>query len=355
MFVSTVVALLIGKMSLKDRRILQEIFDISSFSDLKKLISKALIFVLGIEAAGAAVLTLVFLKEYSFVKALYLGIFHAVSGFCNAGFSPFSNSLEGYASSPALLYTIAAMIILGGLGFFVLVDLYDSYKNKTHLSLHSKVVLYMTAGIIVVSFLFFFFSRETGFISGKGIWFAVNNSFFQAISARNAGFNSVPMAIFNEFTEIILIFLMSIGAGPGSTAGGLKVTTLALVFIFVKSVIKAEDDFVIFKRRIPDDLIKKALVIFVIFVAAVAVLSAILVLLEADKRPIDIVFEAVSAFGTVGFSIGITPGLSASGKIIIILAMLAGRLGILMLLISMLTAVTKHKNIKYPESRILVG
>jgi trk system potassium uptake protein TrkH len=355
MFVSTVVALLVGKMSLKDRRILQEVFDISSFSDLKKLLLKALAFVAGIEAAGAAVLTGVFLKEYSFFKALYLGLFHSVSAFCNAGFSPFTNSLEGYSSSPVLLYAIAVMIIFGGLGFFVIVDLYDHFKNKTQLSLHTKVVLSMTVGIITVSFLFFFFSQEIGFMNGRGVFYAINNSFFQAVSARTAGFNSVPVSLFSEFTETILIFLMSVGAAPGSTAGGLKITTMALVFVFVRSMLKAEEDFVIFKRRIPDDLIKKALVIFVIFVTAVALISTVLVLLETKMRPIDIVFEAVSAFGTVGLSMGVTPGLSVSGKIFIIISMIAGRLGILALLITMLTSVVEHKNIKYPESRILVG
>ncbi|MCL1901933.1 MAG: hypothetical protein FWG51_06025, partial [Firmicutes bacterium] len=154
MFVSTVAALLIGRMALKDRRILQEIFDISSFSGLKKLVLKALLFVLAIEIAGAVVLTGFFLKEYSFLESVYLGIFHAVAAFCNAGFTPFSNSLESYSSSPVLLYTITVMSMLGGLGFFVIVDMYDRFKNKTQLSLHSKVVLSMMAGIIVAGFLF---------------------------------------------------------------------------------------------------------------------------------------------------------------------------------------------------------
>lgn len=356
MFVSTVVTLLIGKMALKDRRIMKEMFDITSYKDLKKLLIKAVIFVLTIEAAGALLLTFGFMGEHSFLESLYLGAFHSIAAFCNAGFSPFADSLAGYSGSPVILYTTAALILLGGLGFFVIVDIYDTYKEKhIHLSTHTKVVLSMTAAIVLFGFLFFMFSKEMGVLSGNSISYIINNSFFQAVSARTAGFSTIPTSLFNEFTEIILIFLMSIGAAPGSTAGGIKITTLVLVFIFVRSMIRSDDDFVLFKRRIPDDLIKKALTIFVIFFASTAVLSAALVLLEPSKRPIDVVFEVVSAFGTVGLSVGITPGLSFGGKILIIFSMIAGRLGILTLLILMLTSGNKKKRIKYPEARIMVG
>lgn len=356
MFVSTVVTLLIGKMALKDRRIMQELFDISSFKDLKKLLVKAIIFVLAIEAVGAVILTFIFLKEFSFFESCYLGVFHSVMAFCNAGFSTFPDSLAAYSGNPFMLYTMSMLIILGGLGFFVIVDIYDTYRDKhIHLSTHTKVVLSMTAGILLLGFIIFLFSEEVGVLKGHGVPFAINNAFFQAVSARTAGFASVPAELFNEFTEVILIFLMSIGAAPGSTAGGIKITTLALVFIFVRSMVKSDDDFVIFKRRIPLDLIKKALTIFVIFFTTVAVLSAALVLLESDKRPIDVIFEVVSAFGTVGLSVGVTPGLSVGGKILIIFAMIGGRIGILSILILMLTSNKKKKNIRYPEARILVG
>jgi trk system potassium uptake protein TrkH len=294
--------------------------------------------------------------EYTFFESLYLGIFHSIASFCNAGFSPFADSLAGFSGNPVILYTIATLIILGGLGFFVIVDIYDTYKEKhIHLSVHTKVVISMTAGIVLLGFLFFLLSEDMGALKGSGIAYTLNNSFFQAVSARTAGFSSIPADLFNEFTEVILIFLMSIGAAPGSTAGGIKITTLALVFIFVRSMIKSDEDFVIFKRRIPEDLVKKALTVFVIFCVSAAVLSAALVLLEADKRPIDVVFEAVSAFATVGLSVGITPGLSFGGKILIIFAMIAGRIGILTILILMLTSGNTKKKIKYPEARILVG
>ncbi|MDR2818339.1 MAG: hypothetical protein LBB37_02740, partial [Endomicrobium sp.] len=261
MFVSTVITLLLGKVALKDRRIMQELFDVSSFKGLKYLLSKAIIFVLGIEFVGAVVLTLIFLRDFSFLRAVYLGIFHSISAFCNAGFSVFNNSLAMFAGNPAVIYTVSILIILGGLGFFVIVDIYDAYKEKRrHLSTHTKVVLSMTLIIMALSFLLFLFSDS---LKGQGLFHLINNAFFQAISARTAGFYTVPTSLFDEFTEIVLMLFMSIGAAPGSTAGGIKVTTLALIFVFIRSVLKGDDDYIIFKRRIPYDIVKKALVIFI--------------------------------------------------------------------------------------------
>ncbi len=359
MFVSTVVTLLIGKMALKDRRMMQELFDISSFNDLKKLLTKAVAFVLTIELIGAIILTFVFMREFSFLKSCYLGVFHSISAFCNAGFTPFTDSLAGYSNVPVMLYTMIILIVLGGLGFFVIVDLYDTYKNKRlHLTTHAKVVLSLTAAIIAFGLVFFNFSEASGpfgVLKNKDVFYAFNNSLFQAVSARTAGFYTIPAELFNQFTKVILIFLMSIGAAPGSTAGGLKITTLALVFVFVRSMLQANNDFVLFKKRMPDDLIKKALTIFIVYFSAIAFFSALLVLFESSKQPIDVVFEAVSAFGTVGLSVGVTPGLSVAGKIVTILAMITGRIGILTVLILMITSSSKKESVRYPESRILVG
>lgn len=179
--------------------------------------------------------------------------------------------------------------------------------------------------------------------------------FFQAISARTAGFYTVPTSLFDEFTEIVLMLFMSIGAAPGSTAGGIKVTTLALIFVFIRSVLKGDDDYIIFKRRIPYDIVKKALVIFIVFFALIALLSLVLMLQENYLRPVTVVFEVISAFATVGLSLDITPDLSLAGKIYVIIAMITGRIGILTMLILMITPITTKKKIKYPEGRVLVG
>jgi trk system potassium uptake protein TrkH len=353
MFVSTFVTLLFGRIALKDRRIMQDMFDVSSFSGLKKLLSKAVFFALAIESTGAIILAFIFLRSFSFFKSVYLGIFYSIMAFCNAGFGFFCGSLVRFANDPALLYVVSGLVLIGGLGFFVIVDIYDTYREKhLHLWTHTKVVLSASATVTFFAFMLFLFSDQ---LRGHGVFYLINNAFFQAVSTRTSGFYSVPVNLFNEFTDVMLLFLMSVGASPGSTAGGIKVTTLALVFVFVRSVLKGDDDFVLFKRRIPVDLIKKSLAIFIIFFASIVFFSMILILLESCLKPLAIIFEVVSAFATVGLSLGITAGLSVEGKLLVIIAMVAGRIGILTLLMLVLDPVAKRKSIKYPEDRVLVG
>jgi trk system potassium uptake protein TrkH len=353
MFVSTVATLLLGKMALKDRRIMQELFDVSSFHGLKHLLLKAVVFVLGIEFVGAIVLTLIFLWNFPLLKAIYLGIFYSITAFCNAGFSVFDDSLAIFANNPCVLCVIAALIILGGLGFFVIVDIYDKYKeNRRHFSTHTKVVLFVTAIIIGLSFLLFLFSNS---LKGHGLFYLIDNAFFQAISTRTSGFYTVAASFLNEFTELALMILMSIGAAPGSTGGGIKVTTVALIFVFVKSALKAEEDYVLFKRRIQAEVVRKALVIFIVFFASISLLSFVLMLHEKHLSPISVIFEVISAFSTVGLSLDVTPTLSLAGKIYIIIAMIMGRVGLLTILVVMINPLTKTGRIRYPEGKILVG
>ncbi|MDR2437081.1 MAG: hypothetical protein LBD17_03315 [Endomicrobium sp.] len=353
MFVSTVITLLLGKMALKDRRIMQELFDVSSFNGLKYLLSKAIIFVLGIEFIGTVVLTLIFLRDFSFLRSIYLGIFFSITAFCNAGFSVFNNSVAMFDNNPAILYVLAILILLGGFGFFVIVDVYDRHKEKRrHLSTHTKVVLFVTAIIVCLSFLLFLFSDA---LKGHGLFYLINNAFFQAVSSRTAGFYTVAPSLFDDFTECLLMIFMAIGGAPGSTAGGMKITTIALICMFVKSVLTGDEDYVLFKRRIPADLVRKALVIFIIFFALISVLSLVLMLQENYLRPISVIFEVISAFSTVGLSLDVTPDLSLAGKIYIIIAMIVGRIGILTILILMVNPIAENKKIKYPEGRVLVG
>ena len=355
MLVTTATALLLGRIALKDRCIMQELFDISSFGDLKKIVFKAVAFVFAIETVGAIILMTVFLKDFSFFKAAYFGIFHSVAAFCNAGFSLFTDSMALYASSPSVLYTMSFLITLGGIGFFVIVDLYDTYKNsRLHLLTHTKVVLAMTASFTIAGFLFFLFFFDEQLVKSNGFFFSINNAFFQSVATRTAGFSSVPMYLFNDFMEMIIAALMFIGAAPGGTGGGLKVTTIALVFIFVRGTLKGESEFTIFKSKVSLDLIEKALTVFILFIFVSAFFSAALILLEPDKRPIDAVFETVSAISTSGLSVGISQSLSVAGKIALILAMISGRVGIISILILMLSKKSQN-GVQYPQARIMVG
>lgn len=355
MVVSTGLGLLLGKMALKDRKIMQELFDIKSFNDLLKLFKKAIILVLLIELAGAVFLTFEFLNKYPLSKAVYLGIFHSISAFCNAGFSPFANSLENFAHSPLILYTIGFLIILGGLGFFVLVDIIDRIKGKTNtLTFHSKIILWITAVIIIIGIISFYFGESITYLS-KDYIFLFNNSFFQTVSARTAGFNSIPTGALTTSATFLIIILMFIGGGPGSTAGGMKITTLALVFIFVRSVLKGSNEYHMAKRNIESDLVKKALAIFIVMLILMSFFTLLLMFVEPQLDAIKVIFESVSAFCTVGLSLGITPELSVLGKITLIFAMFAGRIGAVTMLIYLVNLNVTKNNIKYPDGKVLIG
>ncbi len=357
MLVSTGLGLLLGKLALKDRKIMQELFDISSFNELFKLLKRAVLIVLGIEFAGALTLTLGFMKDFPLGQAVYYGIFHSVSAFCNAGFSPFGNSLESFAHSPVILYTVVALVVLGGLGFFVLIDVIDKFRGKNvKLTFHSKVILWMTSGLIIFGVVTFCFGQFMHFAQEQNsLSYVVNNSLFQAISSRTAGFNSVSMANVTTFTAFAIIMLMFVGGGPGSTAGGIKITTLALVFVFIRSVLKGNDSYVLAKKNIDTDLVRKALLVFILMTIFMTFFVLLMLYVESGKDALKVIFESVSGFCTVGLSLGITSQLSVAGRIFLIIAMFVGRIGAITILVYLLNRKPAPNNIKYPDGKILIG
>lgn len=356
MLVSTGIGLILGKMALKDRQIMQEIFDISSFDELFKLLKKAVFVVLSIELIGAAVFAFSFAKTYSISKSIYLGIFYSITSFCNAGFSVFSNSLENFSQTPLVLYTSIVLIILGGLGFFVLVDIIDKFvRRNVRLTFHSKVILWMTFGLILFAFLSFFCAEYFTLIKEHSLSYVINNSLFQAVSARTAGFNSVPVNIMTSFSTFVIIILMFIGGGPGSTAGGIKITTLTLVFVFIRSTLKGDDEFPLAKKNMDEDLIKKALLVFVLMLFFVIIFILLLLYTQKQLDPIKLIFEAVSGFCTVGLSLGITSQIDLTGRLILIVAMLVGRIGAITILVYLMNTKFIPRNIKYPEGKLLIG
>ena len=357
MLVSTGLGLLLGKLALKDRKIMQELFDISSFNELFKLLKRAVLIVLGMEFAGAVILTAGFMKEFPLAQSIYYGIFHAVSAFCNAGFSPFANSLENFTENAVILYTVVALVVLGGLGFFVLIDVIDKFRGKNvRLTFHSKVILWMTAGLILFGVVTFCFGQFMQFAKEQNsLSYIVNNSLFQAISSRTAGFNSLSMANVTTFTAFAIIMLMFVGGGPGSTAGGIKITTLALVFVFIRSVLKGNGSYVLAKKNIDVDLVRKALLVFILMTIFMTFFVLLMLYVEPDKDTLKVIFEAVSGFCTVGLSLGITSQLSVAGKIFLIIAMFVGRIGAITILVYLLNRKPVQNNIKYPDGKILIG
>ena len=346
MVVSTGLGFLLGKIALKDRKIMQELFDISSFNDLFKLLKKAMLIVLCIELVGAIILTLNFMGSYPLQKAILLGIFHSVTAFCNAGFSLFENSVEPFANSAAVLWTLSALILLGGLGFFVLVDIIDKFYSKTkRLTFHSEVILWITSFLIVGAAIVLFLGNFN-FFADKSFAFILNNSIFQSLSFRTAGFNSIPVTELSAPIAFFTLALMFIGGGPGSTA---------LVFVFVRSLLKGDPEYNLAKKNIDIDLIKKALLIFIVMVSLLFLFIFAMLCVEQNIEPLKIIFEVVSAFCTVGLSLGITSSITVLGKIILIVAMFVGRIGAVTILIYIVNTKTVKNNIRYPDGRLMIG
>ncbi|WP_151737271.1 TrkH family potassium uptake protein [Paenibacillus tengchongensis] len=344
------------RISLRDRLILQEAMNQSSMEGIVRLIRRVIFYSLAIETAGAALLTLRWSADMPFGRALYFGIFHAVSMFNNAGFDIFGHyrSLTDYVTDPVVNLVVMLLIICGGIGFVVLSDLAE-YRRKRRLSLHSKVVLCMTAALIltgaIVIFIFEFTnSRTLGPLQfGGKLWAA----FFQSVSPRTAGPNTLDIAGMRQATQFFLVFLMFVGASPGSTGGGIKTTTFTLMVGAVIAMLRGREDIVLFRYRLAQERVFKALTIALL--AVLMIVSVSMVLSTTENRPyLMILFETTSAFATVGLSMGLTPELSDAGKIVLSLTMFAGRLGLLTLAYALRPKQGKALY-KYPEGKIIIG
>ncbi|WP_462412813.1 TrkH family potassium uptake protein [Neobacillus sp. Marseille-QA0830] len=355
---ATILFLLLGKkISLKQRLILKEAFNDFSIGGLVKFVKRILIFTALFEVVGGIILSIRFAYDMPLRKAIYYGFFHSISNFNNAGFDLMGefSSLTGYVDDPVVVITICALIILGGLGFMVVNELYE-YRHTHRLSFHSKIVLMATAILLVLG-TFFIFIFEYGNqktlvpLTGTG---KVLGSLYQSVTSRTAGSNTLPIGDLTHPTLFLMIFLMFIGAGPGSTAGGIKVTTVSVLAASIWSQMKGKEEIVLFKRKILFETILKAMTVATFGIIIVIVLTMVLSITEPGHDFIMYLFEAASAFGTVGLSMGLTPELSPVGRVLIIFTMFAGRLGPL----TMAFAMTKKRNkdaVGYPKGKIMIG
>lgn len=357
MTMATLFALVLKRrISLKDRLVLQEAMNQSSMEGIVRLIRRVLLYSLVIEACGATLLTIRWAFDMPFGKALYFGIFHAVTMFNNAGFDLFGDfkSLTGFVYDPLVNFVVMFLIVSGGIGFIVMADLVD-YKKSRRLSLHSKVVLSMTGSLIligaVVIFIFEFTNPETlGSLNWGG---KILGSFFQSVTPRTAGANTLDITELRQATQFFMVILMFIGASPGSTGGGIKTTTFTMMIAAVIAMMRGRDDIVLFRYRLVQERILKALTITLLALLLVITVSMILSTTE-DSSFLTILFEATSAFGTVGLSMGLTPELSLFGKLLISLTMFAGRLGPLTLAYAL--GPKKGKELyRHPEGKMIIG
>ncbi|WP_068773945.1 TrkH family potassium uptake protein [Paenibacillus sp. FJAT-26967] len=348
------------KISLKERLLLQEALNQGSVEGIVRLFRKVLIYSMTIEGIAAVLFTLRWSQDLGFAQGLYYGIWHAISFFNNAGFDLFGpitgkfSSLTAYADDFVINMVSVSLIILGGIGFIVISDLIE-YPSKKRLSLHSKLVLSATGILIalgtLVIFIFEYSNAKT--LGSLGFGGKLLASLFQSVTPRTAGANTLDLPALRQATQFFIIVLMFIGASPGSTGGGIKTTTFTTLVGAIIAMIRGKEDIVFFRNRLGKDRILKAITL-TMFALLFVILVTMLLSTTEDHDFLMILFEVVSAFGTVGLSLGLTTQLTIFGKVMIALTMFAGRLGLLTLAYALQPK--KEKELyRYPEGKITIG
>lgn len=372
--VTLVLILARKKITLKERILIQESLNQNSIEGMVRLVVNIIRGTILIETIGAVFLALCFIPTYGVIKGILYGVFHSISAFCNAGFDLLGeSSLSPYVGNLPVNLIVMSLIVLGGLGFTVWIDLLKSARLKRNnrldlryslrkLTLHSKIVLSMTVFLICGGAFFFFICEYSNPNTMGNLPFGskIIASFMQSVTARTAGFFSIDQLQMNYASKLMTIILMFIGGSPAGTAGGIKTVTLSVLVIAVISVIKGSDTTHCYGKNIPFDILQKALAIFFISLSVVMGITMILTFTEKNSafshEFIDLLYETVSALGTVGTTTGITPHLSVPGRIVICIAMFMGRVGPISIAMGLTRKKWKNKNlINYPEERVLVG
>ena len=361
MTLSSSMAVLMGKnLEMREQVIMHDVLDTSSSEELLNLVVNVIRYTFAIEFVGAILLTIGFYQEgFEIGQSLYYGFYHSISAFCNAGFALWNNNLEDFKFAPLIHFTIAFLIIFGGIGFSVLKDVGDMLKKKQRslrsLSLHTKIVLVTNTLLLITGTFYLFFGEFLHSFQDYSIWEKFQVAFFQSTTTRTAGFNTVSMMALQPHCIYLMILLMFIGASPGSTGGGVKTSTFAILLYSVKATLQGRQEVEMFERRIPAQTVVKSIAIFIICLIVVSIGVLVLVRVEPDKSFLSLIFEVVSGFGTVGLSMGITPFLSSIGKLCIISMMYLGRVGPLTLILAVGSRVVLPSNVEKPEGKVLIG
>jgi trk system potassium uptake protein TrkH len=356
MSLAVLFALITGKrIHLRERLIVQEALNQFDLQGVVRLTLYVVKVTLLIEFIGGTILAIRWAQDFG-LKGIFYGYWHAVSAFCNAGFDLFGEyrSITGYIDDITVNVVIAGLIMLGGIGFTVIADIYEQRRFR-QLSLHSKVVLATSLVLILLGamFIFSFEYRNPATLGNLSLQGKILGAFFQSITPRTAGYNTVSISDLHSQTLFFIIILMFIGASPASTGGGIKTSSLAVLTAAVGSMIKGSEYPELFERRIADQIVYKAFAL--VFFSLMLVIVVTMGLCVTEKAPfLNILFEVTSAFGTVGLSTGITPGLSTPGKMMIIFTMFTGRVGPLTL--AFVLGQRKIKALyKNPEGKVIIG
>lgn len=342
---AVIAALLLGLIhkggSLTEHHMLFDTFGADNDMKFNTLLRFILASTFIIELIGTVLLFIPFSQNYSVPRALYIALFTSLAAFNNAGFDLFSTSLLGYNDSPLVLFTVAALIIIGGIGYVLMMELLVRIRQERRLSLHSKIVLSTTAALLVGGTLLFYLVTDMD----------MKNAFFQATTTRTAGFFSYDQAALTPPAIVLTILLMFIGASPGSTGGGIKTTTF---FVAVKSAFSLlrNKDATAFRRKISGETIQKSFNFFSMALVLLVISLFLLCITDGELGIVELLYEEVSAFATVGLTMGITSKLSAAGKIIITLLMYFGRVGLLTLIAIFSSRRTR---VSYIEGKVVIG
>jgi trk system potassium uptake protein TrkH len=354
-----------GRISLGQRMTLSETFGADSGINSGTILRSVFILTFVMEALGTLILYIPFSSRMSAPEALYSALFHSVSAFCNAGFSIFSRGLSEYDQSVVTLLAMAFLIIIGGLGFSVVSELSGRLRksgDRKPWSLQTKIVLTATGILLVGGGAAYFLLEKGNALSGYPLHLKIIHSFFQSATSRTAGFDPVNETSFSNLSLLLTVFLMIIGGSPGSTAGGIKTTSFMIIMAAIVSRLRGNPGVNIFRRTVGTETVIKAISIFVLAAMVIFAATMILMLVESNFVPhrigkdtaLDYFFETVSAFGTVGLSLGITSGLGAAGKAVLVLVMFTGRVGLL----TMAYAIARMEGtdrIVYSEENVMIG
>ena len=351
--------LLKRKIGLKERGLLKESVNTMYIGGIVRLTKKILFITFVFETVGAIILSLRFIPKIGFIKGIYCGIFHSVSAFCNAGFDIMGrfgeySSLTAFSGDAVVNLTIILLIVIGGIGFFVWDDLIKNKLNYKKYQIHTKIVLFMTFLLIFLGAVLFYLSEKSNLLTSKPFGEKLLISLFASVTPRTAGFNTVDIAAMSPGSKLLTMVLMFIGGSPGSTAGGIKTTTTAVVFISLWASLRNVKKENIFGRRLEDDTLKKASAIISVNTVLVILSTFLINISNSSFALSDVMFEVISALGTVGLSTGITGSLDVFAKIIIVLLMYSGRVGSL----SLALIFTEHRMpsvVQYPTEKINLG
>ncbi len=367
MTATSMVYMLLGRrITLKDRIVIKDSLNEDHLQGVVRMTRNVLIVTVIAEVAGMLLLSIRFVPEYGLGTGIYYSFFHSISAFCNAGFDilGLGNSIVSYAYDPLVNITIMLLITFGGLGFFVVVELYRKtmLRRKYHLSLHTKIVL-IASGFLVLAGFLFFFAMETNnpkTLGAEGLSTGdkVLASVFQSVTPRTAGFATIPQGDLLPASKIATIVLMFVGASPSGTGGGIKTTTAVMLLFLVVTIVSGKQDTVVMKRRINKQVMMRAITIATLALVFVGLIVTLISIFEQNHLDISsILFETVSAFGTVGLSTGITASLSPISQILIIITMFGGRVGVFTLSMAVAKRMSSQNtcNIRYPEDKVMIG